>query len=66
MKLNKITTALVGLGLVSAASVAQANTYIYLTGSTAAFVSLAVRAPSSPGSNAFQVPERRQRPLVML
>jgi hypothetical protein len=36
MKLNKLTTALVGLGLVSAASVAQANTYIYLTGSTAA------------------------------
>ncbi len=34
--MNKVTTALVGLGLISVASVAQANTYIYLTGSTAA------------------------------
>jgi hypothetical protein len=36
MKMNKISTALVGLGLVSAASVAHANTVVYLTGSTAA------------------------------
>jgi hypothetical protein len=35
MKMNKITAALVGVGIVSLASVAQANTYIYLTGSTA-------------------------------
>lgn len=36
MQLNKVTTALVGLGLVSVASLAQANTVIYITGSTAA------------------------------
>lgn len=36
MKINKVTTALVGLGLVSLASAAQANTVVYLTGSTAA------------------------------
>ncbi|HEY1786646.1 MAG TPA: hypothetical protein VGJ73_00755 [Verrucomicrobiae bacterium] len=34
--MNKITAALVSTGLVSVASVAQANTVIYLTGSTAA------------------------------
>jgi hypothetical protein len=36
MKNNKITSALVALGLVSLASAANANTVIYLTGSTAA------------------------------
>ncbi len=36
MKNNKITSALVALGLVSLASAASANTIIYLTGSTAA------------------------------
>jgi len=36
MKINKYTSALVALGIVSMAGVAQANTYIYLTGSTAA------------------------------
>lgn len=35
MKLNKVTAALVGLGVVSLAGAAQANTVIYLTGSTA-------------------------------
>lgn len=34
--MNKVTMAMLSLGLVSAASVAHANTYIYLTGSTAA------------------------------
>ena len=36
MKLNKLTGSLAALGLVSLAGVAHANTYIYLTGSTAA------------------------------
>jgi hypothetical protein len=36
MKINKLTTALIGLGLVSMAGAAKANTVIYLTGSTAA------------------------------
>jgi hypothetical protein len=36
MKMNKFTSALVALGLVSLASVAQANPVVYLTGSTAA------------------------------
>ena len=36
MKMNKLTGALAALGLVSLAGVAHANTYIYLTGSTAA------------------------------
>jgi len=36
MKINKISLALAALGVVSIASVAQANTVIYLTGSTAA------------------------------
>jgi hypothetical protein len=36
MKINKFTSALVALGVVSLAGVAQANTTVYLTGSTAA------------------------------
>jgi len=36
MKMNKFTSALVAMGVVSLASVASANTVIYLTGSTAA------------------------------
>jgi len=36
MKINKLTSALVALGIVSLAGVAQANTTVYLTGSTAA------------------------------
>lgn len=36
MKINKITAALAGLGVVSLAGVVHANTTIYLTGSTAA------------------------------
>jgi len=36
MKLNKLKSLLVGLGIVSLAGLAQANTVIYLTGSTAA------------------------------
>jgi hypothetical protein len=36
MKINKITSALVAMGIVSLASAANANTVIYLTGSTAA------------------------------
>jgi hypothetical protein len=36
MKMNKLTSALLALGVISFASAAQANTVIYLTGSTAA------------------------------
>lgn len=36
MNINKVTAALVGLGVVSMAGIAQANTVIYITGSTAA------------------------------
>jgi hypothetical protein len=36
MKINKFTSALIALGVVSVGSLAQANTTIYLTGSTAA------------------------------
>jgi len=36
MKINKFTSALIALGVVSVGSLAQANTTVYLTGSTAA------------------------------
>jgi hypothetical protein len=36
MKINKLTSTLIALGVISLASAAQANTVIYLTGSTAA------------------------------
>jgi len=36
MKINKFTSALIALGVISAGSLAQANTTVYLTGSTAA------------------------------
>jgi len=48
MKINKFTSALIALGLVSAASVAQANTTVYLTGSTAARAAI-YAAATTPG-----------------
>jgi len=53
MKVNKYTAVLAALGVISLASIAQAQTYIYLTGSTAArgniYAALTAATPTGEG-----------------